>query len=167
MSNYIIQGETLTSIADAIRSKTGSTDAISVGDMASSIEGIESGSAVSNTGSFTLDTDFTLGQTTDTLYSIEHGLKCVPDFFVLWSNVMSDSAINVAGYFNVDSVGKTGTYLIGASNTGAYIGSLLGYDFDVEKIITESDVKIRGHASISDCKICNGVTYSWLAVKYT
>lgn len=41
MSEYFIQSETLTGIADAIRSKTGSTDPISVSDMAGQIKGIQ------------------------------------------------------------------------------------------------------------------------------
>lgn len=44
MSNYIIQGETLTSIADAIRAKTGETGAIAVTEMADKISGISAGS---------------------------------------------------------------------------------------------------------------------------
>lgn len=40
MSDYLIQGETLTAIADAIRSKTGKTDAILVPDMPAEIAGI-------------------------------------------------------------------------------------------------------------------------------
>lgn len=43
MAEYLIQDTTLTGIADAIRSKTGSTDAIKVSDMASKIEGISVG----------------------------------------------------------------------------------------------------------------------------
>ena len=43
MSEYFIQSETLTGIADAIRSKTGGTDPISVSDMAGQIEGIQAG----------------------------------------------------------------------------------------------------------------------------
>lgn len=41
MSNYLIQGETLTGIADAIRAKSGSSDAIKVSDFATQIEEIE------------------------------------------------------------------------------------------------------------------------------
>lgn len=40
MAEYLIQNSTLTGIADAIRAKTGSTEAISVIDMASEIGGI-------------------------------------------------------------------------------------------------------------------------------
>lgn len=43
MAEYLIQDTTLTGIADAIRSKTGSTDAIKVSDMAGQIEGITTG----------------------------------------------------------------------------------------------------------------------------
>ena len=43
MAEYLIQGETLTGIADAIRGKTGGTDPVAVSDMAAQIEGIEVG----------------------------------------------------------------------------------------------------------------------------
>ena len=43
MAEYLIQGETLTGIADAIRSKTGGTDPIAPEDMATRIAGIEVG----------------------------------------------------------------------------------------------------------------------------
>lgn len=43
MSNYLIQGQTLTDIADAIRSKTGSSSPISGADMATEIENIPTG----------------------------------------------------------------------------------------------------------------------------
>ena len=43
MSEYIIKGETLTGIADAIRGKTGGTDPVAVSDMAAQIDGIQAG----------------------------------------------------------------------------------------------------------------------------
>ena len=43
MAEYLIQGETLTGIADAIRGKTGGTDPVAVSDMAGKIEGIQAG----------------------------------------------------------------------------------------------------------------------------
>lgn len=43
MAQYLIQDTTLTGIADAIRKKTGSNEAIKVSDMASQIEGITTG----------------------------------------------------------------------------------------------------------------------------
>lgn len=46
MSEYMIQGETLTAIADAIRSKTGTTGTITAGGMAAVINTISAGSGV-------------------------------------------------------------------------------------------------------------------------
>ena len=43
---YAVPSETLTSIADAIRSKTGSNEMITVAAMANAIEGISSGRVV-------------------------------------------------------------------------------------------------------------------------
>lgn len=47
MSEYLIQGETLTGIADAIRGKTGGTDPVAVSDMAALIESIQAGGGAS------------------------------------------------------------------------------------------------------------------------
>ena len=47
MSEYLIQGETLTGIADAIRGKTGGTDPVAVSDMAALIENIRAGGGAS------------------------------------------------------------------------------------------------------------------------
>ena len=43
MAEYLIQGETLTGIADAIRGKTGGTEPVAVSDIAAQIEGIQAG----------------------------------------------------------------------------------------------------------------------------
>lgn len=43
MPNYMIEGQTLTDIADAIRAKTGSSDPITGANMATEIENIPSG----------------------------------------------------------------------------------------------------------------------------
>ena len=43
MAEYLIQGETLKGIADAIRGKTGGTDPIAILDMAAQIDGIQAG----------------------------------------------------------------------------------------------------------------------------
>lgn len=48
MSKYLIEGSTLTGIADAIRSKSGSTDTIATTDMATQIAAIETGVDTSN-----------------------------------------------------------------------------------------------------------------------
>ena len=75
MSNYLIKGETLTSIADAIRAKTGSTEAIAVGDMASSIEGIESGGFPNGTewNEIAISDMNSLGYAAQILYYSQHG----------------------------------------------------------------------------------------------
>ena len=46
MPNYMIEGQTLTDIADAIRAKTGSSDPITGANMASEIENIPTGSTI-------------------------------------------------------------------------------------------------------------------------
>lgn len=49
MAEYLIQGDTLTGIADAIRSKAGTSGSINVSNMASAISNIETGSGTNVT----------------------------------------------------------------------------------------------------------------------
>lgn len=49
MAEYLIKGETLTGIADAIRSKTGESGAIAVQNMSSTIDGISTSGVVTGT----------------------------------------------------------------------------------------------------------------------
>lgn len=59
MAEYIIQGDTLTGIADAIRSKAGTSGTIDVSNMASAISNIETGSKV-KTGTITFSSSGTI-----------------------------------------------------------------------------------------------------------
>ena len=61
MSKYSIEGQTLTDIADAIRSKTGDTAALTAAAMAEAIASISGGGGASNIvmGEFTIDESLT------------------------------------------------------------------------------------------------------------
>ena len=83
---YAVSGETLTGIADAIRSKTGSDDFMTVASMASAIEGI-SGGGISIPSDFGLSKMWMGTLTVDiptTTPRIAHGLGEVPKVFFLW-----------------------------------------------------------------------------------
>lgn len=83
MSEYLIQGETLTAIADAVRSKTGETSPIPINEMADRIGKIDmpSGSSVKIAiGTITTDGGPIV---------VEHGLGVVPDIIYVGSGVRS------------------------------------------------------------------------------
>jgi hypothetical protein len=57
MAEYLIQGETLTNIANAVREKTGENETIKLSQLASKISNISTGTTVQRkTGSFTTNT---------------------------------------------------------------------------------------------------------------
>lgn len=81
MSEYLIQGETLTDIANAIREKTGGTDPIPTSDMAGLIAAIEAGGGtriVTGTVTFTEDVS------KYNFLPLESGGDA-PDMFLVWS----------------------------------------------------------------------------------
>lgn len=92
MSEYVIQGETLTAIADAIRAKRDSVASIPTTSMAEEILAIVGGSAVAS-GVFTTEKDYTTEGP-----EITHDLGIVPDFFV-W--VIDDDISSIAAAHNV------------------------------------------------------------------
>lgn len=80
MSNYLIKGETLTNIANAIRTKTGKTDSIPTENMATEISGIPvypvyNGAYEVNKSGYTvtLELETNVGNTVD--YSTDNGLS--------------------------------------------------------------------------------------------
>lgn len=93
MSEYLIQGETLTSIADAIRAKTGGTEVIAASGFAEAIAAIQSGGASDvKMGTFTL----TEGVQT---YTVAHNLGKMPSFAIclLMPNLGEDESSAVVG----------------------------------------------------------------------
>lgn len=71
MSEYLIQGDTLTAIADAIRGKTETTDRMLPEEMAAAIRAIETGIAIPNWA-----TEIELAQVTVTTTSNELNVPC-------------------------------------------------------------------------------------------
>lgn len=69
MADYLIKGETLTGIADAIRSKTGSSAPVAVSSMASQIAGIEAGGGGSS--------DVTIIDSVDITLDFSHGNQVI------------------------------------------------------------------------------------------
>lgn len=77
MSEYLIQGKSLTDIADAIREKAGSADAMTPAEMVEAILGIQASGGVAF-GTLTVAAD------RETNFSVHHGLNKLPSAFVLY-----------------------------------------------------------------------------------
>lgn len=82
----------LTAIADAIREKAGTSDAMTLAGMAEAIAAIEAGGGgVKMTmGTFTLAENLVIGNNFS--YEIEHGLGEEPKYFFLFKDEMYDDA---------------------------------------------------------------------------
>ncbi len=71
----------LKAIADAVREKTGGTDALTLEQMVTEIEGIEAGGGLAyDMGEFVLDADG------NGWNEIPHNLGVVPDFILVWTD---------------------------------------------------------------------------------
>lgn len=93
MSNYLIQGETLTAIAEAIRTKTEGTDLMTPEAMVSAIAGL-GGGLPTNIKAITAGVYTPPQQMSDTV-SITHNLGVQPDFVLF---IRSGDAITGSGY---------------------------------------------------------------------
>lgn len=80
MSLYVIQGSTLGGIADAIRTKKGTSSLIAVTDLATEIASISGGGGAFSSGSVTITSG-----TTDPV-TVEHGLGVEPNCIFVFSD---------------------------------------------------------------------------------
>ena len=184
MAEYLIQEETLTEIADAIRSKTGSEESIAVSDMASVIGALAIGGANAKyaSGTFTGITDSAL--------TITHNLGIVPDIVIVYtvgytaistqhvlystigfSKALADATGNIFSshysrlkYATVYNTYKA--YIPGNSSskaavacidnaTATYVSAI--YGADAEKFIIDNVAGKMGYVDPS-------LTYSWVAI---
>ena len=87
MSVYLIKGETLTGIADAIREKTGETGTIDVPDMASKISDITGGGSA---GSVSKLAQYAAGSLMEITAEDLNGVTTIPSLkFQYWQNLVS------------------------------------------------------------------------------
>lgn len=87
MAEYLIQGDTLTAIANAIRGKTGDTATMTASDMAGLIEGLEIGGGVGEI----VEVKQTYGSSSSS-FSITWPKDTLPDFLVI--SATDDSTSN-------------------------------------------------------------------------
>lgn len=80
----------LTSIADAIRSKGGTTDQLTLAGMVDAINAIQTGGGGAglayDMGEFVFDADFTATSANAIAHPIPHNLGDIPDFVMVWSD---------------------------------------------------------------------------------
>lgn len=95
----------LTAIADAIRGKTGGTDALTLEQMAAAIGGISGGGGLTyDMGEFVLDAECQLLETEKS--QIYHGLGEVPQFVLIWTDDFKNLNVdNVSPYTNTTMAG--------------------------------------------------------------
>lgn len=97
--------EKLGNIADAIRGKTGKTDAMTLDQMVTEIEGISGGGngLAYDMGEFVLDADTYY---LETHKGITHELGEVPDFILIWTDAFADlNSENLSPYSNGTACG--------------------------------------------------------------
>lgn len=119
MAEYLIKGETLTGIAEAIRVKTGGADPIAVTDMAAQIESITGGGSGGGGG----------GMLPAGLYFQPLSMRKPNDYSQAWCYlngvryVFSDAATgsgSLANVYKMDDVANTQTQVV--SNTASALG---------------------------------------------
>ena len=102
--------EKMTAIADAIRAKTGGTDALTLDGMAEAIAGIEAGGG--NTNIYT--TEMVFAEETASAI-LEHNLGKIPDYVVVVQD--SNSAFTNDGVIAIHSTSSAGSRLLGSTST--------------------------------------------------
>lgn len=166
----------LTAIADAIRSKGGTTDQLTLAGMVDAINAIQAGSGglPSAVQAVTFG-DYIPTVDTNSMPDIEHGLGVIPDIVVAWcgeldcseysTTTLIGSAIirgittRVSSSANSENANicltkAKGAYSVqvGSPTSLSYIGRLTESVFSLTK--TAAAVYIRG-----------GVSYHWIAIK--
>lgn len=90
----------LTAIADAIRTKTGKEDKLTLEQMATEIEGI-SGGLKCDMGTFTVDSDTNYTNP----FPIPHNLGAVPKFILVWTDDFSGITVEENTYDTYTAMG--------------------------------------------------------------
>lgn len=172
MAEYLIQGETLDEIADAINAKTGGSAAMTPAEMVTAIGSISGGggslpSIISKIdgGSFTPASDLQ-----SSALSISHSLGVVPKGFVIWTEdeISGTIATRYAAQFFMTasdvhrSNGDVYVAVGGATilyNGGTSMPSVNATSAQISSFMTASTIDWNNN--LIYCKA--GLTYKWLA----
>lgn len=171
--------QTLTGLADAIRSKTGTTDPMTLAGMITAVQGIETGGGLPS-GIRKLDYG-TFIPATSTVYAythkIYHGLGEVPDFAVIFrsdknSNHVGNPLVNVIAMIHLHTYASTGVPLIQTyCQSGVIIDKYAGLysnKYNVQKLTDEyicsrENTTYYGDTEVSDIVYGINSEYKWIA----
>lgn len=109
MAEYLINSETLTGIADAIRTKEGTTDPIAVSDFASRIGAIQAGGGVVSI--FNSNVTFTLSKINSDMYYIGFPVDLIPSELITIAKTNMSSIPLVDFYAEIPKIGSYRVYL--------------------------------------------------------
>lgn len=162
MSIYLIQGETLAALGDAIRAKTGETEPLTPADMATAISGLD-------VGGFELPdylTEIRFGtfieNAAKSAYEVEHGLSGKPTGFVVWrGDVPSNPG---SSYINA-AYGHSYKYY-NPSTGGTFYGTtwiLNGGGGTSTASFNADETVFRLYSSSMKPSIQGNTTYYWIA----
>lgn len=159
MQEYIVNDESIASVADAIREKIGSSELLSFPEgFISAIQGIVGG--VQGISKYDCGT-YTPASNSSEMRKTYHSLKEVPDFAIMVST--SELPSSSEGFFFQISSKK---HLSGVSG---------GYSYTVKGTNTNLTEGMNGTAGITNSYVnfntakyplCAGITYFWMVMKF-
>lgn len=167
---YAVSGETLTGIADAIRSKTGSDDFMTVASMASAIEGISAGGGLpAKISKIWYGTAIGIR---DWSLTIPHELGEVPDMILYWCEDIqikpnADLNANVCGFktytVNPERPQMGGITLSVRTSGNPSSAHNVGFDSGLGHLPTAEELTIGSGSS--SYMLADGYTYHIIAIK--
>ena len=171
MSEYLIKGETLSDIAGAIRSKTGSSDSIDPVDMASLIYNISSGGEYPDTGSdFYVETGmFYVRSDVATSWSFECPFE--PTLLFIHAYSTSSDTFGVLNSTNEPDVITWLSYVSGRFNFSEYTSANTMDTYSSEANKSSSPFTLTytdGTVTIKSTKgymFADAIRYHWIAAR--
>ena len=164
MAEYLIQDSTLTSIADAIREKTGEITALTPAAMATAIAGIVAGGGLPDGFSALTSGTITPASAIDISVEVEHGLGVVPNFMMILAGSGFDITVNrsiYVAYFVANGFTYRGSDVAGLAEVqGAYDESIAWLAESIPS--TNPFDEVFAHFPMENLPLTAGVTYLWI-----
>lgn len=165
--------EKLTAVADAIREKTGGTDALTLDGMAEAIAAIKAGGGANMAmGEVTLTSNTTVGNSPSTGYEIEHGLGETPNLVIFFFNDASlyRNCLRVFMLYPAREsnywpqwLALSATYKNMVADSGSTTPTACVSDVSASTARNEASFKVWGDKE--NAFMVAGYRYSWLAMK--